>query len=143
MKRGGATDAAVLVIAGAVCFVFGVITLIISLSLDSAARDFRSALPCRPVIQNTDCYEQRPIGITGVGTGRQGEINTVDFLDDGNPHESHLGPGLRDTSALYAGASGTATRWHGRYTNLDVAGTDFVTDENPTGQQGLWMLFAF
>ena len=33
-------------------------------------------------------------------------------------------------------------RWHGKYTNLDVGGIDFVTDENPVGQQRLPMLFA-
>lgn len=26
--------------------------------------------------------------------------------------------------------------------NLDVGGVDFLTDENPVGRQGLWMLFA-
>lgn len=136
------TDGVTLAIAGAVCLTFGVIVLVHSLSLDSAARDFKSAAPCQPGIQNTDCYEQRAIGITGVGTGRQGEVNTVDFLDNGNPHEVSLGPGLRDSSVLQSGTSGTAILWHGRYTNIDVAGIDFVTDENPVGQHGLWTLFG-
>src|SRR5260370_13426877 len=39
-------------------------------------------------------------------------------------------------------ASGTATLWHGKYTNLDVAGIDFVTDKNPVGEHGLWILLA-
>jgi hypothetical protein len=130
-------------IAGALCLIFGVIALVYSLSLDSAARDFKSAAPCRPGIQNTDCYEQRAIGITGVGTGRQGEVNTVDFLDNGNPHEVRVRLGGQDQSVLRSGASGIAILWHGRYTNLDVAAIDFVTDENPVGQQGLWMLVAF
>jgi hypothetical protein len=143
LKRRGVTDGAVLAIAGALCLIFGVIALVYSLSLDSAARDFKSAAPCQPGIQNTDCYEQRAIGITGVGTGRWGEVNTVDFLDNGKPHESSLGPGGQDKSVLRSGASGIATLWHGRYTNLDVAGIDFLTKENPVGQEGLWTLFAF
>jgi hypothetical protein len=32
--------------------------------------------------------------------------------------------------------------WHGKYTNLDVAGIDFATDENPVGQQRLWIIFG-
>jgi hypothetical protein len=142
LKRRGVTDGVVLAIAGAVSLIFGVIVLGYSLSLDSAARDFKSAGPCQPGIQDTDCYQQRAIGITGVGTGRQGEVNTVDFLDSGNPHEVSLGPGLQDRSVLQSGASGVAILWHGRYTNLDVAGIDFVTDQNPVGQQSLWTLFA-
>jgi hypothetical protein len=132
----------VLAIAGTLCFIAGVIVLAHGLSLDSAARDFKSAARCRAGTQGTDCLEQREIEITAVGTGRQGEVNTVDFLDGGTPHESHLGPGTRDTWVLRAGASGTATLWHAKYTNLEVAGIDFVTDENPVTQQGLWMLFA-
>ena len=69
-------------------------------------------------------------------------VNTVDFLDSGNPHEVRLGPGRRDTAVLQPGASGVAIMWRGRYTNLDVASIDFVTDQNPVGQQGLWTLFA-
>ncbi len=132
----------VFAIAGTLSLIVGVIALVYSLSLDSAAREFKSAAQCRPGIHATDCLELRAIGITGVGTGRQGEINTVDFLDNGIPHESRLGPGAKDTSVLQPGASGTASLWHGKYTNLDVAGVDFVTDENPVGEQGLWMLFA-
>jgi hypothetical protein len=78
-----------------------------------------------------------------VGTGQHGEVNTVDFLDSGSPHEVRLGPGLQARSVLQSGASGVAILWHGRYTNLDVAGIDFVTDQNPVGQQGVWTLFAF
>jgi hypothetical protein len=143
LKRRGVSDGVALAIVGAICLIFGVVALVYGLSLDSAARDFKSAAPCQSEIQNTDCLEQRSIEITGVGTGKSGEVNTVDFLDNGNPHESHLGPGRQDTSVLQPGAPGTATFWHSKYTNLDVAGIDFVTDENPVGQQGLWMLFAF
>lgn len=131
-----------LTIVGGLCLIFGVIALVKGLSLDSAARDFESAAQCRPGTQYTDCLEQRAIEITAVGTGRQGEVNTVDFLDNGNPHESHLGLGRQDRSVLRAGASGIATFWHGKYTNLDVASIDFATDENPVDQQHLWMLFA-
>jgi hypothetical protein len=142
LKRRGVTDGVVLAIAGGISLIFGVIVLLYSISLDSAARDFKSAGPCQPGIHDTDCYQQRAIGITGVGTGRQGEVNTVDFLDSGNPHEVSLGPGLQDRSVLQSGESGVAILWHGRYTNLDVAGFDFVTDQNPVGQQGVWTLFA-
>lgn len=143
MKRRGATDGAVLAIVGAVCLICGVIALAFGLSLDSVARDFKSAAPCQPLIQNVGYLEQREIEITAVGTGRLDEVSTVDFLDNGNPHESHLGPGSQDRSVLKPGASGTATLWRGKYTNLDVAGIDFVTEENPTAQQSLWAIFAF
>ena len=136
------SDGVVLAIAGALCFIFGAVVLVYSLSLDSAARDFKSAAQCQSGIQDTDCLQQRDIEITGVGTGRQGEVNTVDFVDDGKPYESHLGPGAKHTSVLQPGAPGRATLWHGKYTNLDVGGVDFLTDENPVGQQGLWMIFA-
>ena len=43
---------------------------------------------------------------------------------------------------LRSGASGVAIRWHGVYTNLEVAGIDFVTEESPVGQHGLWTLFG-
>lgn len=132
-----------LAIVGALFLIFGVIALVFGLSLESASRDFKSAAQCQPGIQDTDCLQQRAIEIGGVGTGRYGEVNTVDFLDNGSPHESHLGPGRQDTSVLQPGASGTATLWHDKYTNIDVAGIDFVTDESPLAQQGLWMLFAF
>src|SRR6266702_2611679 len=135
LRRCGVTDGVVLAIAGGFSLIFGVIVLGYSLSLDSDARAFKSAAPCRPGIQDTNCYQQRAIGITGVGTGRQGEVNIVDFLDSGNPHEVSLGPALQDRSVLQSGASGVAILWHGRYTNLDVAGIDFVTDQNPVGQQ--------
>ncbi len=136
------SDGLALAIAGALCLIVGAIALVYSLSLDSAARDFKSAAQCQTGIKDTDCLERRAIEVTAVATGRQGEVNTVDFLDNGNPHESHLGPGRRDTSVLQPHASGTATLWHGKYTNLDVAGIDFVTDENPVGEHGLWILFA-
>jgi hypothetical protein len=142
LKLRGVSDGVALAIAGALCVTFGVIALVYSLSLDSAARDFKSAARCRPGIQDTDCLEQRAIEITAVSTGRQGEVNTVDFLDNGTAHESHLGPGTHETSVLQPGASGTATLWQGMYTTLDVAGIDFDTDENPAVQQRLSMLFA-
>jgi len=142
LQRRGVSDGAVLAIAGVVCLILGGIALVYSLSLDSAVRDLNSALQCQRGIQVTDCREQRPIEVTGVGTGRYGEVNAVDFLDDGSPHESHLAFGSKDTSVLQPGASGKATRWHGKYTNLDVGGIDFVTDEYPAGQQRLPMLIA-
>lgn len=142
LKRQGVTDGMVLAITGALCLVFGLIALAYNESLDSAVHDFKSAAPCRTGIQDTNCYEQRGIDITGVGTGRMGEVNAADFIDNGQPHEVGLRLGGRDPSVLRAGASGTATLWHGSYTNLDVGGIDFVTDENPVGRQGLWLIFA-
>ena len=132
----------VLAITGAVCFVLGGIALVYSLSLEFAARDFLSAAECSPGVQTTDCLQRRAIAIADTGTGRYGEVNTVDFLDNGDPHESHLAFGRYDTSVLQPGASGTATLWHGQYTNLDVAGIDFLTDENPVASRGLWTLFG-
>jgi hypothetical protein len=129
-------------IAGVLCLIFGIIALAFNLSLNSAAHDFRSAAQCRPGIQDADCLEPRAIEITGVGHGRLGEVISVDFLDNGSPHESHLGPERQDRSVLQPGASGTATLWHGKYTNLDVADINFATDENPVAQQFLWMLFG-
>lgn len=136
------TNGKVLAITGAVCFVLGGIALAYSLSLGFAARDFLSAAACSPGVQATDCLQRRAIEITDTGTGRYGEVNTVDFLDNGDPHESHLAFGRYDTSVLQRGASGTATLWHGEYTNLDVAGIDFLTDESPVASRGLWTLFG-
>lgn len=140
LNRRGVTDGVTLAVLGSACFVVGVIALVYGLSLEPPAHDFTSAAPCQTANQGTDCYNQRAIGITSVGTGRFGEVDTVDFLDDGNPHEVSLGPGLRDTSVLQSGASGSAILWHGRYTSLEVAGIDFVTDDNPVVQQRLWMV---
>lgn len=136
------TDCMALAILGAICLIFGVIVLVYSVSLDATARDFQSAAPCEPGVQNANCYERRAIGITRVGTGRGGKVNTVDFLDSGSPHEVSLGPTLRDRSVLRSGASGIAVRWHGMYTNLVVGGIDFATDENPIGQHSLWTVFG-
>jgi hypothetical protein len=136
------TDGVALAILGRVCLIFGVIVLVYALSLDSTAREFQSAAACEPGFQNTNCYERRAIGITEVGTGRGGEVNTVSFLDSGSPHEVSLGPTLRDRSVLRSGASGIAVRWHGMYTNLVVEGIDFATDENPVGQHSLWTVFG-
>jgi hypothetical protein len=142
MKRRGVSDGVVLVIVGALCLIVGVIALAYSHSLDAATSDFKSAAQCRPGILDRGCFEQRTIEITAVGTGRWDEVNTVDFLDNGSPHESHLGLGRQDTSVLQPRAPGAATLWHGKYTNLDVAGIDFATDENPVGQQRLWIIFG-
>lgn len=131
-----------LAITGAVCFVLGGIALVYSLWLGFAARDFQSAAECSPGVQTTNCLQRRAIEITDASTGRYGEVNTVDFLDNGDSHESHLAFGRYDTSVLQPGASGTATLWHGQYTNLDVAGIDFLTDQNPVASRGLWTLFG-
>lgn len=101
------SDGRVLAITGAVCFVLGGIALTYAVSLGLAAHEFNSAAVCSAGIEGADCLQRRAIQITSTGTGRFGEVNTVDFLDDGNPHESHLGPGRYDTSVLVPGASGT------------------------------------
>jgi hypothetical protein len=136
------SDGKTLAIMGAVCLVLGGFALVYSLSVEVSARDFESAPACSPGTQTTNCLDRRPIEITDTGTGRWGEVNTVDFLDEGNPHESHLSFGRYDTSVLRPGASGVATLWHGQYTNLDVAGTDFLTDQNPVAWRGVWILFG-
>lgn len=43
---------------------------------------------------------------------------------------------------LQPGVSGIATLWHGQYTNLEVSGVDFLTDQNPVAWQGLWIVFG-
>lgn len=138
----GVSNGAVLAALGVLALIFGVITLVYGLAFDTAARDFASAAECGPEVHSTDCLQRRPIEITGTGTGRYGQVTTVDFLDSDSPHESHLGFGARNTSVLHAGASGIATRWRGMYTNLDVAGIDFATDENPFGQHLMWFVFG-
>lgn len=127
-------------ISGAILLPIGVGALAYSISLDNAVRDFMTATACRPAAPNSDCYERRSISITGVdiSQGRSGEDDTVHFLDNGNAHEVSLHPGGRDSSVMRTGATGTATLWQGRYTDLDVAGVGFATDENPVGQQGIW-----
>jgi hypothetical protein len=136
------SDGRVLAITGAVCFVLGGIALAYAVSLDLTAHEFKSAAVCNPGIEDANCLRRRAIQITDIGTGRYGEVDIVDFLDDGNPHESHLGFGRYDTSVLKPGASGTATLWHGQYTNLDIAGIDFLTDQNPVAGQAVWILFG-
>ena len=78
------SDGKTLAIMGAVCFVFGGIALVYSLSLGFSARDFQSAAACSSGTQTTGCLEHRTIAITDTGTGRWGEVNAVDFLDEGN-----------------------------------------------------------
>jgi hypothetical protein len=132
-------------VSAALLLLIGVGALIASLAQDGDVSSFKSASLCRPGVSNTDCYEQRSISITGVdiSQGRSGENDTVHFLDDGIAHQVSLHPGNRDSSVLRTGATGTAILWHGRYTNLEVAGIAFSTDENPVGQQGVARLVAF
>ena len=126
-------------VTGTLLMLIGIASLIYSLAQDDAVRSFKSATLCQPGVSSSDCYEQRPISITGVDVsqGRSGETDTVRFLDAGTPQKVSLHPGNGDSSVLRTGATGTATLWQGRYTNLDVAGVSFATDENPVGQQSL------
>jgi hypothetical protein len=132
-------------VSAALLLLIGVGALVVSLAQDGDVNSFKSASLCRPGASNTDCYEQRAISITSVdiSQGRSGENDTVHFVDDGIAHQVSLHPGNRDSSVLRAGASGTAILWHGRYTNLEVAGVAFSTDENPVGQQWEARLLAF
>jgi len=136
------SDGRTLAITGAVCFVLGAIVLGYAVALDSSTREFRSAALCNPGVEDANCLQRRAIQITDTGAGRFGGVSTVDFLDSGTPHESHLGFGRYDTSVLEPGASGTVTLWHGQYTNLDIAGVDFLTDQNPVASQAVWILFG-
>lgn len=136
------SDGRALTIIGAVCFLLGGIALAYALSLGLTAREFNSAAVCNAGIDDANCLQRRAIQITDTGTGRFGEVTTVDFLDNGSAHESHLGPERYDTSVLEPGASGTATLWHGQYTNLDIAGVDFLTDQNPVAWRAVWILFG-
>ena len=136
------SDGRTLAITGAVCFVLGAIVLGYAVLLAASTREFRSAAVCNPGIEDANCLQRRAIQITDTRTGRFGGVSTVDFLDSGTPHESHLGLGRYDTSVLERGAFGTATLWHGQYTNLDVAGIDFLTDQNPVASEAMWIIFG-
>jgi len=136
------SDGRTLAITGVVCFVLGAILLGYGVSLAASTHEFRSAAMCTPGIEDANCLQRRAIQITDTKAGRYGGVSTVDFLDSGIPHESHLGLGRYDTSVLEPGAFGTATLWHGQYTNLDIAGIDFLTDQNPVASQAVWIVFG-
>jgi len=133
----GSVAALLLVAAG------GVGALIYSFFLDAEVQSFRSAHQCTTAA-NTDCYELHNVTITGVdiSNGRSGETDEVHFMDSGSQHEVAIHPGGLDSSVLSTGAEGVATLWHGRYTNLKVAGVSFATVDNPAGQQGEWRLIG-
>ncbi len=118
---------------------FGVGALIYSFSLDGEVQSFRSSHQCSTT-PDTNCYQLRNVVITGVDIshGRSGETDTVQFSDSGAAEEVALHPGGLDSSVLKTGADGTATIWHGKYTNLDVSGVSFATSDNPVGQRGEW-----
>ena len=118
---------------------FGVGALVYSFSLDGEVQSFRSSHPCTTA-PDANCYQLRNVVITGVDIshGRGGETDTVRFTDTGAPQEVAVHPGGLDSSVIMTGAEGTATIWHGKYTNLDVAGMDFATLDNPVGQRGEW-----
>ena len=61
-------------------------------------------------------------------------IDDVNFLDDGGAHQVSIWPGKHD-SPLRTGESAVAILWRGRYTQLQVAGTTFVTSDNPVGER--------
>lgn len=130
-------------VTGAIFLALGAIALVYALSLDATVRDFESAAACTTGAQDSACLERRTIEITGVRTGRFDEVDAVDLRDDGQTQELGLAPRSQHTSVLQTGASGIATIWRGQYTNLDVAGLDFRTDENPRVRQAVWLLVAF
>jgi len=118
---------------------FGVGAIIYSFSLDGEVQSFRSSRQCGTT-PDTNCYQLRNVVITGVDIrhGRSGETDTVQFTDSGAPQEVSVHPGGLDSSVLKTGAEGTATIWHGKYTNLDVSGESFATLDNPVGRRGEW-----
>lgn len=133
----GSAAALVLVAVG------GVGAIVYSLSLDAEVQTFRSAHQCTTTA-NSGCYELHNVTITGVeiSHGQGGETDTVQFTDSGSPHEVAVHPGGLDSSVLSTGAEGVATLWHGKYTNLKVAGVSFATIDNPVGQRGEWRLIG-
>jgi len=118
---------------------FGVGAIIYSFSLDGEVQSFRSSHQCSAT-PDSNCYQLRNVVITGVDIshGRSGETDTVQFTDSGTTHEVAIHPGGLDSSVLMTGAAVVATFWHGKYTNLDVAGVSFGTTDNPVSQRGEW-----
>jgi hypothetical protein len=133
----GSAAALLLVAAGAVgAFIY-------SFFLDAEVQSLHSAHQCTTAA-NADCYELHNVTITGVdiSNGRGGETDEVHFTDSGSEHEVAILPGGLDSSVLSTGAEGAATLWHGKYTNLKVAGVSFATIDNPAGQRGEWRLIG-
>lgn len=133
------------------CAVASLIGLLIALhyyqSSQSLAADvdaLEAAVPCTTHPGDPNCYELRDVSITSVDVmyNRSSETDTVKFLDGGNPHEVSIPLG-RVSSVLRAGEPAVATLWRGRYTQLQVAGTTFVTTDNPVRQRNRLLIFAW
>jgi len=105
-----------------------------------------AAVQCTSNPGDSNCFQMRDVSITRVDVtqSRYGaEIDDVKFVDDGAAHELSIGPGKQDSSALRAGGSAVAVLWRGRYTQLQVAGTTFVTSDNPVGERNQFRTMAW
>ena len=132
-----ASGSLLLVVVGVVCY-------FVSLGLDGTVHSLQTAAPCPAPAGDANCYELRPVTLTGVDVSqtRQGEQDRVRFTDSGHAHQLTIQPGSLDSSVLRTGASGVAKLWEGRYTNLQVSGIDFVTTDNPVGQRDEFRFIA-
>jgi hypothetical protein len=119
-----------------IAVVGGLFSYIYSQTLAADVQALESAVPCATHPGNPNCYQHRDVSITKVDVNhnRSGEIDTVKFLDAGVTHEVRIQPGNLDSSVLRTSAA-VATVWRGKYTNLKVGDTTFVTADNPVGQR--------
>ena len=126
--------------------VFGLASLQYSQSLAADVDALQAAVPCTTHPGDSSCYQLRDVLITSIDvtyTKNGAEIDIVKFLDAGTAHEVSIRPGKLDSSVLRAEESAVAILWRGRYTQLQVAGTTFVTTDNPVGQRNQFRIFAF
>jgi hypothetical protein len=117
-----------------------------SLSLATNVDRLEAAVLCTSNPGESNCYQSREVSITGVDVtySRYGrEIDNVKFVDDGGAHEVTVWPGKQDSSVLRAGQSAVAILWRGRYTQLQVAATTFVTSDNPVGDRNQSRIMAW
>jgi hypothetical protein len=116
-----------------------------SLSFAADVDALDAAVPCTSN-PGDSCYQLRDVSITSVDVtySRYGaEIDNVKFLDAGGAHELSIRPGKRDSSVLRTGEPAVAVLWRGRYTQLQIAGTTFVTSDNPVGERNQFRIMAW
>jgi hypothetical protein len=125
--------------------VIGLVSYQHSLSFAADVDALDAAVPCTSN-PGDSCYQLRDVSITSVDVtySRYGaEIDNVKFLDSGGAHEVSIQPGKRDSSVLRTGEPAVAILWRGRYTQLQVAGTTFVTSDNPVGERNQFRTMAW
>ena len=129
-----------------VTLIVAVVSFQHSLSFAADVDVLDTAVECTSNPGDSNCYQMRDVSITSVDVtqSRYGaEIDDVKFVDDGVAHELSIRPGKQDSSALRAGGSAVAVLWRGRYTQLQVAGTTFVTSDNPVGERNQFRTMAW